>query len=294
MIITKISPHAYFILKTKDGIVININLLWPPTDLPRNNAHVAAETRLKEFRMDLQRVNLSEFENADLSLQTVLQNGIEADEQTHSQRKRMKISSNSMREIVDLIASVQCLEQKQNMASLSASLSTSGQSPSLEDPLEILRRDIAQKSEMMLIRQQREAVAKERLDVLSARFLIPSVCSSLRSLSLSSKKSIFPQEEVERYLSSSVSSTASMSGRSLLLRCSKDLPEFLTILPADGTCPYPIVRINMHIPPFDLNEKVMQLKRNATEERESILREILEVGQTEERELGMRRERSDQ
>ena len=214
-----------------------------------------------------------------------------------NQRKKLKTMSSSLREVIDMVSTLQDLESKGNvirslppLPTTTITTSSQSQTPiqrtiSLTNQLESLRQEIIHKSEIQIERAKYEESVQEQINHLSIAILLPSVVDTLRTLSHSKSRTIFSFDEIVKILTTSLRlqdrkdiKENQMIGVQLIHRLAHEIPEFITIFPIDEVISYSTIRLNLSAPIVEIKTKLRGLSEVASLERDRIRNNIQLIG----------------
>lgn len=190
------------------------------------------------------------------------------------------MKSESLRQILDQVATSQ--EKTKYLPPPTSNIS-----------VESLRESVICRSRIQSTKAQADLDLQRKIDRLSVTSMLQTTGDLIKLFCRLQQKSIFPLQEVLKYLSSSLhlpptflsSLTSLPEIRSplpyhyeyvLLVKLSEAVPEYLAILPADEAngVPYATVRINLSAPMGDIREKLKELSKKAAVEKKRLLSEV--------------------
>lgn len=195
-----------------------------------------------------------------------------------SSKKRVK--SNSLMQILDQVS----VDRENSKPPIITSAETS---------VESLREAVIRRSELQSTKAQLDKGVQQKIDRLSVLSVLQTAGDLIKLLCRLQQKSIFPLQDVLKYLSSSlhlsptfinsITSFPHLKPPSsyqfeyiILSKLSESVPEYITILPAYelSGVNYVTVRINVSAAMSEIREKLRDLSRKAMLEKKKLMSEV--------------------
>jgi hypothetical protein len=201
---------------------------------------------------------------------------------TEPKKRRVKVQSNSLREVLDIVA-----ERGEGGMIRAPPISSASLSA------EALREEVIRRSDIQTTQLLSEKADQQKIDKLSLLAFLSTAADLLRLFCQFQKKSIFSLAEVTKYLSSSLrlacgsfasssllpqSSSNSPSHRTeslVLSMLSEVVPEYVAILPRDAAAGvnFVTVRVNLNTPMGAVRDKLRQMGEEANREKMRLVRD---------------------
>jgi hypothetical protein len=200
-----------------------------------------------------------------------------------AKKRRVRVQSNSLREVLDLVAERGEGGGNPRSPSLSA----------MAVSAETMREEVIRRSELQAAQLLSDKAAQERIDQLSLLTFLSTAADLLRLLCRFQKKTIFPLVEVTKHLSSSLRLAGGSFASSSLLpqrnagssseteslvisMLSEVVPEYVSILPGDAAAGvnYVTVRVNLNTPMGPVRDKLRQIGDESSAEKMKLVRPV--------------------
>jgi hypothetical protein len=201
-----------------------------------------------------------------------------------AKKRRVRVQSNSLRGVLDLVAERGEGGGNPRSPSLSATMAVSA---------ETMREEVIRRSELQAAQLLSDKAAQERIDQLSLLTFLSTAADLLRLLCRFQKKTIFPLVEVTKHLSSSLRLAGGSFASSSLLpqrnagssseteslvisMLSEVVPEYVSILPGDAAAGvnYVTVRVNLNTPMGPVRDKLRQIGDESSAEKMKLVRPV--------------------